>query len=602
MFLLCANDKHVHLMPLLCVHNAALSKLLLQHGVIFQSVSVVDFLLKGFFQCLRMRPCFFPLLLLLPCALGTTSPPQPSRSCELATLTSKDPVEFHPLPDSRDGRYPVPFSFSVDADVAALQIYVGTGDFLDDEQFYVINLARTVTIEKVTGEGSDERKTLERSQARALPAPGMWRSYYFRLKVRQEYILVGLYEAGEEGSEALVSYKDMAPPKEPFTHYGFAVSAKSGVKSRASVSLKQHCKAEMGARCVHTSECSVHGTICLPRGLEATCDCDEEHIRSVAGNHCRTNPIKIGEVCVNSKQCAKLEAKCRRRKGSRRRVCTCLKTHFVDADGMCAEVKDKGELDFKRLFREPTWRELNPGRRRVRLETMVEGQRFSTHRINNGTGGKIEPHCDVQVNVDGAKDFPEPQLPREYFPLQLTKTGFELGFFISGKGQVNLQITHFGDIMTDNPVVFELSVSESSIELKSGSNKVLSKAPTNFNDKIEPKSLWLELFCESPSESDRCRFTAGTFAGKRPLIDASVANPWSSNHHATLRTEPTHFAAVPGSAETKMSLSSLCTAGRGQPCSHKSDCTKQNKDLECDKGECQCGGRMRWDEFKQSCA
>ena len=249
-----------------------------------------------------------------------------------------------------------------------------------------------------------------------------------------------------------------------------ATSRKPG--AIATVSLKHHCKSEMGGECVHTSECSVHGTVCLPRGLEATCDCDEDHVRDESGGGCKTNPIKIGEECTTSKQCAKLEAKCRRRKGSKKKVCSCLKTHYVDSEGACSEIKDRGEIDLKRIFREPTWRELNPGRRRVKADKLMPVD--PKHRkIKGGSQETMEPICTVDTVVDGGVNFPEPRFPREYFPLRLTKTGFEMGFFLKGKGEVVLEFNHLGNIMKDNPKVFSVTITDNVMEFTRG-NKVFS--------------------------------------------------------------------------------------------------------------------------------
>jgi hypothetical protein len=46
------------------------------------------------------------------------------------------------------------------------------------------------------------------------------------------------------------------------------------------------------------------------------------------------------------------------------KVCTCFPGDEVGPEGRCEEAKDLGILDLTKLFRKPSWSELNPGRRK----------------------------------------------------------------------------------------------------------------------------------------------------------------------------------------------------------------------------------------------
>ena len=78
--------------------------------------------------------------------------------------------------------------------------------------------------------------------------------------------------------------------------------------------------------------------------------------------------MKLGDVCSNSLQCSKLEARCRvtksfREDGSPEKRCLCFNNMREDAEtGKCVEIKDHGLVAFDKLHRAQTWEELNPGR------------------------------------------------------------------------------------------------------------------------------------------------------------------------------------------------------------------------------------------------
>ena len=83
---------------------------------------------------------------------------------------------------------------------------------------------------------------------------------------------------------------------------------------------------------------------------------------------CKDTNIKLGDLCTNSLQCAKLEAKCRSTRkvgedGKPEKRCLCFKDMREDSGtGKCVDVKDRGLVPFNRLHRASTWEELNPGR------------------------------------------------------------------------------------------------------------------------------------------------------------------------------------------------------------------------------------------------
>ncbi len=76
------------------------------------------------------------------------------------------------------------------------------------EKFYLLTLSRSsATIEKISGGATTKTKVLETASAKKLLQKSV-AGFYFRLKVRQEYTQIGLYEAGDnDASEPIVSYK-----------------------------------------------------------------------------------------------------------------------------------------------------------------------------------------------------------------------------------------------------------------------------------------------------------------------------------------------------------------------------------------------------------
>lgn len=225
------------------------------------------------------------LLLLSPAAArGKPHMPPAPRQCRTSELAPGADPEFGELPESSDGRVPVPFVFGLDDGGdrdAALVVLAATGDLLDGNSFYSLAVDRLgVTVARTSASG--KTSVLESFKIRQLlpgggPGHQPDRGYYFRLKVRQEYVSVGLYEAGDDAAaDPVASFKDQDPIQEPLTHYAFQLRSRS---PRASARLLTGCRARLDAPCVHASECVDHGSLCAVQGGEPKCDCDEDHIR-----------------------------------------------------------------------------------------------------------------------------------------------------------------------------------------------------------------------------------------------------------------------------------------------------------------------------------
>ncbi len=146
------------------------------------------------------------------------------RRCEVVDLSPGDPLDFRELPEAADGRVPIPFSLAPrlpwsrrhpagsDPGRTALRIYVGTGDYFAAERYYVLTLSRSsVTVEKLSGSSGKSKllETVAGGHRLLRPPQGRGaRGLYFRVKTRQDYITVGLYEAGDDAaSEPIINYK-----------------------------------------------------------------------------------------------------------------------------------------------------------------------------------------------------------------------------------------------------------------------------------------------------------------------------------------------------------------------------------------------------------
>ena len=96
--------------------------------------------------------------------------------------------------------------------------------------------------------------------------------------------------------------------------------------------------------------------------------------------------MKLGNICTNSLQCAKLDARCRATEkfgedGIPEKRCTCFRNMREDDEtGKCVDVKDHGLIAFNKLHKAPTWEELNPGR----PKRLTNRLRFAVSPNENG--------------------------------------------------------------------------------------------------------------------------------------------------------------------------------------------------------------------------
>lgn len=163
----------------------------------------------------------------------------------------------------------------------------------------------------------------------------------------ESFLKVAVYDGGEEGSDPIVEYNDTSPPDDSLTHFGFDSS------SGASATVRHSCKSTLRQPCGHTLECVSSGSYCGLDGPNAVCECDNEHIWDRAKMECRLSKLNLGEECESSKQCAKLEAKCRtvetaveeeeeeedggKKKAHKRKICKCLDQYYENDEGWCEE-------------------------------------------------------------------------------------------------------------------------------------------------------------------------------------------------------------------------------------------------------------------------
>ncbi len=370
-----------------------------------------------------------------------------------------------------------------------------------------------------------------------------------------------------------------------------------------------------------------------------------KNCRSEYGGSCVNNPIRIGEECANSRQCAKLEAKCRRAPGAAgggKKTCQCFNTYFVDAEGVCVEGKDRGQLEFHRLNRAPTYEEANPGRRpppppprRHAVSSSLVVLPAAPLSRNDGSV-LVRGHCAARADVLGEADFPTPLLPRRYFPLPLHGRGFDLGFFARGRGRgkLLLEFVHDAEPDSDARTAFRVEVGPGArLAVAADGNSRTAKVADLQAEGTAANTvaLWVSMDCpppppepssssssSSPSASS-CSLTLGVPGRKEPALALEgLPNPWTSSSSSSPRTTPTptHVAFLPGSSDASFSVSALCTAGHGERCSHDSDCRKAHRDLQCrrrrgDRGDgkdggvarCACPqGAARWDEADNKCS
>ena len=535
-----------------------------------------------------------------------TKPGNCSRECDITHVEDEsdiDDVEFFPLPDSLEGRIPVPFTYKFDSAAkrdAALFIHASTGNFAPENEFYsVIVQRRSLSITKTDPKsGHSEELAAGKTNLKPGSKTDNPRSFFLRLKVRDEYIQIGLYgTGGETGVEPLITYKDESPFKSELTHYAFSTDG-------GDARIWHRCVSGLDDQCLHAVEClDVKGATCVSRDDDdyAECDCDDDYVRT--GSTCEANPTGLGDPCIDSRQCSKLKAYCRPVKTDGGKTCQCPPGdfYFSKSQGICSPVKDQADLPFHRLNRLPTWREISPGR--VTPEPApAPGTVLARSRqaLNDGTY-KVRAHCVIALALKGYKDYPLPAFPRQFFPLALDKKGFEFGFFVKGTGELLVQFTRHGNIDEDNELFLEMLLEKRRISVRKvdDDKSSVKELEASAVKKDHMTGYWMSLECGLFN----CTFNAGQVGDNDNAVHLEFSpNPWFSKDAA-----PTHVAFLPGSIEAELRVLAQCTASHGERCSHTSDCQKSHVDLVCSRrqnqgAKCECrSGVPNWNSLENKC-
>ena len=229
------------------------------------------------------------------------------RTCDKLEIAADNSLELFELPEDFEDRIPIPFTIQMSDPKGVIDVYLGTANSFDKGVFYVLSLsAAEFAIKKISAK-SKKMKTVEELSPTPWRRSAIKHFYYARIKARTTYTTVGVYPAGEEGAEPFITFTDEFQTKsDPLTHYGFALRSDG---NDAKAVIEHNCEAKLGGHCVHTVECVGKGTECNNNGILAACVCDEEHVMD--RNKCIASSIRIGDPCENSRQCAKLEAKCK---------------------------------------------------------------------------------------------------------------------------------------------------------------------------------------------------------------------------------------------------------------------------------------------------
>ncbi len=376
--------------------------------------------------------------------------------------------------------------------------------------------------------------------------------------------------------------------------------------SKVSSVVLHQCSVPLGSRCLHFVECVDYGVTCLSDGLSATCDCDEDHVR--VGDRCIENSIRVGDECQNSRQCARLGAKCRKNharkdKLKKKKVCRCLGNFYLSSEGNCAEEKDTGLVDVTLMNnRPPIWENVNPGRSRSHLNTTRKNLPWSPQRLNDGSV-KVPPHCAIDIVVGAAKS-PAAGLTGQFFPFELNLRGFELGFFIQGFGVLQVQFFHSSS-EGNTQVVFELRLSNYLAAFRAENRSEIIPQMTPLFSVNKKSGYLVSMDCQDDSP---CWVTVMSPKETSPRLKMSVDNPWKGRKG---RASPVYvgFSKL-SSRSSNIFVTGMCTASRGHRCSYDGDCKKTNIDLSCRvkdvTGEadavCLCPtGRPEWDAIKISC-
>ena len=136
----------------------------------------------------------------------------------------------------------------------------------------------------------------------------------------------------------------------PFSHNHVCRSGLVGVSSvqwsgsiqSGSGVLAYKCASRLGMMCVHSMECGEYGAACRGvstvwlggRGEEdklGVCVCDNQHM--LMGVECKSVSRRVGDACNSGKQCQKVRARCRKKKGGIGKWCKCPANRFEDKNG-----------------------------------------------------------------------------------------------------------------------------------------------------------------------------------------------------------------------------------------------------------------------------
>ena len=103
-------------------------------------------------------------------------------------------------------------------------------------------------------------------------------------------------------------------------------------------------------------------------------------------------------------------------------------------------------------------------------------------------------------------------------------------------------------------------------------------------------------------------FTLGSADEEKEYLTISdLENPWYVPR-TMMDFSPTHVSFLPGSLDTSLSVTSLCTRSEGEKCSHHRDCQKVNQHMVCVNdgydsfAVCRCDKQFpSWDPLSRIC-
>ena len=231
---------------------------------------------------------------------GLKSVTTPTATCRKAIIGHE--LSIDDLPGPIDERIFVPFYIKFNKLLTKnnpyLMIRFGTGEdqsFTTNPSYFVkIIMGSTITSsnnnmrfqigKSVESEGDDD---VEEDYDKVLESLDLYNEprirhgyvgYYIRLKIREDYSAVAIYEAGADAKEAILSLKDEDDPIAKISTYGFTTGGS------ANVSVKFDCLSYLGSECVHTVDCrKIEGGICTKQSVGAGCSCSDEYLQDGRG-------------------------------------------------------------------------------------------------------------------------------------------------------------------------------------------------------------------------------------------------------------------------------------------------------------------------------